>query len=77
VSGPLSVRVELKARRLLAEGRVRVLEAGYGRPGRAVVQGDHGVYAVSFGAGRVSCGCPSWKPCSHKRAVSLVVEAEA
>jgi hypothetical protein len=67
--------IESKASRLLSEGRVTVLEAGCGRPGRAVVVGDHGRYEVEFGRGNIVCHCPAWtRRCSHARAVQLVVE---
>jgi hypothetical protein len=69
--------IEEKANRLLAEGRVRVLEAGHGHPGLALVKGDHGEYEVTVVGERVHCSCPSWRACSHKRAVSLVVGVEA
>lgn len=68
--------VEAKARKLLAEGRVRVIEAGHGHPGRARVQGDHAVYEIVFHGGYVACPCPAWKRrCSHAVAVERVVEA--
>lgn len=70
-------RVDQKARRLLVEGRVTVLEVGHDKPGRAVVEGDHGTYEIVFN-GRVECPCPAWtQKCSHARAVELVVEAKA
>ena len=69
--------VESKARWLLVGGRVRIIEAGHGLPGRAVVRGEHNTYMVEFGGGRVVCPCPARKWCSHAAAVALVVEAQS
>lgn len=68
--------VEAKARRLLVDGRVRVVEAGHGLPGRAVVHGDHGRYEVEFGDGSVACPCPARKGCSHALAVAIVTRRQ-
>lgn len=72
------VSVESKAHRLLAEGRVRVVEVGCGRPGRARVRGDHATYDVAVDADRIVCSCPAWRrTCSHALAVGLIVESSA
>jgi hypothetical protein len=67
----------IKARRLLAEGRVRVACAD----GRlvAVVRGDTNTYVVQIDErGRPVCPCPSWlRSCSHVIAVGLVTESAA
>jgi uncharacterized Zn finger protein len=70
----------LKARRLLVEGRVRVLSAneddGYVS---AEVRGDSArVYAVSYeaGDGGWRCDCPTRGACSHVRAVQLICVVE-
>jgi uncharacterized Zn finger protein len=62
---------DTKARRLLTEGRVIVLEA-HGRHVEAFVHGDSGVYVVTHSNGWWSCDCPHHGRCSHVRAVQLV-----
>ncbi len=67
-----------KGRRLLVEGRVRLLhvdeDAGHVT---AEVRGDSGcVYTVSYDAGGWSCDCPTLGVCSHIRACQLVVVME-
>jgi len=63
---------EVKAQRLLAEGRV-LLEAVDPARVAAVVAGDHGVYAVAIGGGGASCSCAELQGrCSHIAAVRLV-----
>jgi uncharacterized Zn finger protein len=60
-----------KARRLLAEGRVRITRVEALRVG-AVVRGDSaGLYAVAFHRGRWSCTCEARGRCSHIRATQL------
>jgi uncharacterized Zn finger protein len=63
-----------KARRLLTEGRLRVLSAseddGYVA---AEVRGDSArVYAVSYDEGCWRCDCATIGACSHIKAVQLV-----
>ena len=59
--------LDAKARRLLAGGRLKVVEASPGGRVRASVVGDHGGYAVARDEeGLWSCDCPArvaW--CSH------------
>lgn len=70
--------IAAKAARLLIEGRVHVVQAGHGHPGRAIVTGDHAAYEVVVDGGRVVCPCPARVTrCSHAAAVALVVEAQA
>ena len=65
-----------KARRLLVEGRVRVVQVsddeGYVA---AEVRGDSArVYGVGYEIGEGwRCDCPTFGVCSHVRAVQLVV----
>lgn len=64
-----------KARRLLVEGRVRVLEA-HEDDGvfAAEVRGDHAaLYVVSHDADGWSCSCPTRGECSHLLACELIV----
>jgi uncharacterized Zn finger protein len=65
-----------KARRLLTEGRIRVLSANEDDGFLAAeVRGDSArVYVVSYesGGGGWSCDCPTRGVCSHLRAVQLV-----
>jgi uncharacterized Zn finger protein len=64
--------VEVKARRLLTEGRVDVCYR-QGRDLRAVVRGDSGEeYEVGHIAGEWYCGCPAFGRCSHVMAVQLI-----
>lgn len=72
-----------KAIRLVREGRVvirwRSPSETNGVPDAAqgVVQGDHGVYKVSYSPkGRV-CECPATVDCSHAKALELSVLREA
>lgn len=61
-----------KARRLLTEGRVIVLEAR-GRWIRAYVRGDTGEhYEVIHDGGAWACPCDCRQVCSHVQAVQLV-----
>jgi uncharacterized Zn finger protein len=69
----------VKARRLLVEGRVRVLAADEdGGHVAAEVRGDSAcIYAVTYEAGAGwRCDCPTLGVCSHIRAVQLVVVVE-
>jgi uncharacterized Zn finger protein len=64
-----------KGRRLLVEGRVRILSAnedqGYVS---AEVRGDSArIYIVTFEAEGWRCDCPTLGVCSHQKAVQLVV----
>lgn len=69
-SGPAST--EEKARRLVAEGRVRLSADG----GHAVVDGEHAAYTVRLTGYGPSCDCPSYRRrCSHALAVELLTEA--
>jgi uncharacterized Zn finger protein len=64
----------VKARRLLAEGRVIVTHVD-GRAVRATVRGDSGaLYSVQHLPGQWSCSCDAspYGRCSHLRAVQLV-----
>jgi hypothetical protein len=62
-----------KARRLLAEGRLRVLGADE-RSAQAVCCGDSGAaYRVAAEDGRWQCSCEARGRCSHIRALALVV----
>jgi len=69
--------VDDKALRLLSTGKVKVAC----RSGQlsALVQGDHGVYAISSTGGRpLECTCAAaehGKACSHRLAVELVAVA--
>ncbi len=70
----------MKARRLLTEGRVRVLNAneddGFVS---AEVRGDSArIYTVSYDAGDNGwrCSCPTVGVCSHIRTVMLIVVCE-
>jgi uncharacterized Zn finger protein len=62
----------VKARRLVAEGRV-VVTVARGRRIRAVVRGDSGaVYEILHDRGSWLCPCPAVGVCSHVQAVQLV-----
>lgn len=62
----------VKARRLLAEGRV-VITAVQGRRVSALVRGDtEGFHVVEHDAGRWSCDCSALGACSHRLAVQLI-----
>ncbi len=69
----------IKARRLLVEGRVRVISAheddGYVS---AEVRGDSArIYVIFYDADHGwECGCPTVGVCSHIRAVQLIVVVE-
>jgi uncharacterized Zn finger protein len=72
--------VAVKARRLLVEGRVRIVAASEDDGHVAAeVRGDTArVYAVSFdaGDGGWSCSCAARTGCSHVRALQLVTVVE-
>lgn len=68
----MSVFVDQKAGRLLAEGRVR-LERVAGDLVVATVEGDTGTYAVECAQASWRCNCPARSECSHLLAVQLVV----
>jgi uncharacterized Zn finger protein len=63
-----------KARRLLAEARIRILEANdYAGTLAAEVRGDSSaVYVVAHDADGWHCTCPTRGLCSHVRALMLV-----
>lgn len=62
----------MKARRLLAEGRLTVLHVGQGEI-RASCKGDSGaVHRIAYAEGRWLCSCPALGFCSHAQAVALV-----
>jgi uncharacterized Zn finger protein len=68
-----------KALRLLIEGRVRIRIVNAGKV-RADVRGDSGtVHRVGYAGGTWTCSCevPAHRPCSHRRAVWLVVARDA
>jgi len=70
-AGPASAFVEKKARRLLAEGRVRAWcdETGL----RVLVLGDHDVYHIHVTVRGLSCPCPSRRrDCSHAIAAERI-----
>jgi hypothetical protein len=74
----MSENVSTKARRLLTEGRVRILEA-HEDDGvvSAAVRGDSGrVYTTSYDASGWFCTCSARGRCSHVQAVQLVVVVE-
>jgi uncharacterized Zn finger protein len=61
-----------KARRLLVEGRVRVLFADDDYLG-AEVRGDTGrIYVAGFEDGAWFCDCPARSHCAHVRALMLI-----
>jgi uncharacterized Zn finger protein len=61
-----------KARRLLGEGRVVLLNV-HGRLVRAQVRGDSGVfYEVTHEHGTWHCDCEARSQCSHVQACQLV-----
>jgi hypothetical protein len=65
-----------KAARLLAAGRLRVVEVRPGELVRAVCHGDHGRYRLGWWRGRWGCACPAGqhaRPCAHLVALRLVV----
>ena len=63
----------VKARRLLEEGRVQIVDVRPDRV-RAVVRGDSAqLYTVSYDPSVWTCSCPALTACSHVRAVQLVV----
>ncbi len=65
---------ELKACRLLVEGRVRILELAAGRC-TARVNGNTGVYQVRYWFGTWRCTCQACKPnCSHVIACRRVTD---
>jgi hypothetical protein len=63
-----------KARRLLVEGRVRVVQSseddGYLM---AEVRGDSArIYVVNYDEDRWCCNCPTLGACSHIKALQLI-----
>jgi uncharacterized Zn finger protein len=66
--------IPVKARRLLAEGRVRVVARVPGSA-VAVVRGTEEEHTVRWERRRGwSCTCPSgYRPCPHRVAVALIV----
>jgi uncharacterized Zn finger protein len=84
MSGPtivvtgLSWLVAEKAERIVAGGRVRIIEER-GDFCAAVVRGDHGLYAVTLGPLAESCTCKTiykddTPTCSHREAVRIFRE---
>lgn len=72
-----------KTIRLVMEDKVSIrwrsptLNDGVPDAAQGVVEGDHGVYKVSYSpSGRV-CECPASVDCSHSRALELAVLREA
>lgn len=65
-----------KGSRLLAEGRIVVLECGrYGIA--AHVRGEGAVYVTRFGFGSWSCTCPALRPtCSHIAALKRITAVD-
>lgn len=61
-----------KAARLLAEGRLTVRRAGGGFA-VATARGDRSDYEVRYEDGQSTCSCPSFRLCSHRIALRLVV----
>jgi uncharacterized Zn finger protein len=66
--------VQVKARRLLAEGRVTITSRVPGRA-EARVRGTEEVHRVSWERGLGwACSCPAFpRRCSHRVALSLVI----
>lgn len=64
-----------KARRLLSQGKLTVVEA---RPDRvhAFVVGDTGIRSVRYRNGIWSCDCPALRSCSHQIATRLVSQPD-
>jgi hypothetical protein len=73
----VTAKVQEKAGRLVAEGKVVHLKNGHCTERRCEyrVQGDHGVYRVLLGDRWASCTCPAVRTCSHIKA-ALDVEAQ-
>lgn len=66
--------VDLKARRLLRDGQLRVGEVHGGRV-RATCRGDSADYAITREpGGRFRCDCPARAVCAHLRALALVLD---
>ena len=61
-----------KARRLLTEGRVRVLHATRHRIDAVVVGDSAEAYQVRADASGYTCTCPAIGRCSHLQALMLV-----
>jgi hypothetical protein len=72
------MNAEEKARRLLVEGRVRILCAEEdGGFVAAEIRGDSArVYIAGYDEGRWHCNCPARTRCSHVRALQLVFVLE-
>lgn len=64
--------VEVKGRRYLVEGRVRVLLVHRGRI-FAEVRGTEQIWHAGLDNGQWFCDCPSRRRCSHLVALQLVV----
>jgi hypothetical protein len=72
----LMAPITAKAARLLAAGRLRVLEVRPGELIRAVCQGDHGRYRLGWWHGRRGCARRAGhyaRPCAHLVALRLIV----
>ena len=64
--------VAVKARRLLAEGRVTIVHADEGGVA-ALVRGDTAMtYRVTHAGGKWRCDCAARARCSHVQAIMLV-----
>ncbi len=60
-----------KGERLRRKGRIHpVVVRGY------IVEGDHGTYLVTLGAGFAHCSCPAPRDCSHLSAARQTRGAE-
>lgn len=70
---PSSKAVEEKILRLLATRRVHIVRVE-GTDVDAIVQGDTGTYVVGRRGGYFVCSCAALGPCSHGRAVALVLD---
>ena len=70
--------VPAKARRLLSEGRVRILESSEdGGVVSASVRGDSGrEYVVAYDVAGWSCSCPARGVCAHVAALQLLFVIE-
>ena len=67
---------DVKARRLLAENRLLILEVAVDRIA-ALCRGDTGLYSLGYSTGDWACDCPArTRGCSHLRALRLVIVAD-
>jgi hypothetical protein len=68
---------EVKARRYLGEGRLRVLEVDeLAGTALAECRGSGALYVVSWGEDGWRCNCPARSTCAHIHALKLVTVME-